>query len=213
MKQKGEIRYIQISAGKGPAECCWVVAQVLKTLLVEIRTYGFGYEVFQKSDGTEHGTLNSCSIRVEGKEVQKALATWKGTIQWIGQSPYRKFHKRKNWFVGVSFFVDVEVQTFNESEVEFQPFRASGPGGQHRNKVETAVRATHKPTGVTATATDSKSQLQNKKAALEKIKLAVRQHEMDGLRKREDELWKEHLSLERGNATKVFEGRKFVQLK
>lgn len=54
-------------------------------------------------------------------------------------------------------------------DVQFQPLRASGPGGQRRNKVETAIRATHRPTGITVIATEHRSQYRNKKRALERL--------------------------------------------
>ncbi len=211
MKQKVEKLNIQITAGRGPAECCWVVAQVLRVLTREFKDKGFKYKVVDRSQGIEPGTLNSCLVRVEGFDVHRTLKGWEGTIQWIGNSHYRKFHKRKNWFVGVTFFKESEGVKYKEQDLVIQPYRASGPGGQHRNKVETAIRVIHQQSGVSVTASDSKSQLQNKEAALEKIKKALQEFEIDQLRKQIDNQWREHLSVERGNPVKVFEGRSFKE--
>lgn len=66
-----------------------------------------------------------------------------GTIKWKGQSPYRKNHRRKNWFVGVSKAPDIrDVPEFDERDIRYQTLKASGPGGQHVNKTESVVRAT-----------------------------------------------------------------------
>jgi len=204
--------YIQISAGKGPAECCWVVAQVLKILIKEIEQKGLKYKVISRNKGSENGTLSSVLLSVKGTDTEKKLSEWKGTIQWIGKSPYRKFHKRKNWFIGVSFFQKDKQIMLHERDLTFQTFRASGAGGQHRNKVETAVRATHVPSGITATATDSKSQHQNKKNAIEKIRQAFKVFEVEEMQKSIDAQWVAHLSLERGNAIKVFTGKEFRRI-
>lgn len=213
MGELKNIRYIQISAGRGPAECAWVVSQVLKSMLLELKKGGFPGEVLNRNIGSEPGTLNSCVLKVTGKRAHEIITPWEGTIQWIGKSPYRKFHKRKNWFVGISVFGDTSTTPFNERDLAFSTFRATGPGGQHRNKVETAVRVVHKPTNVLVTASDSKSQIQNKRSAMEKIKRALQKYELDKLQQRLDEQWKEHLTLQRGNPAKVFEGRDFKQKK
>lgn len=201
--------YVQITAGRGPAECCWVVAQLLKVFLLDLGEKGFSYEVIQRNQGPENRTLSSVLLKVSGTEVMQKLNEWKGTIQWIGQSPFRKYHKRKNWFVAVDFFEEKEAFQFKESDLEYQTFRASGPGGQHRNKVETAVRIVHKPSGLQVTASDSKSQIQNKKNAIAKIELAFQSHALDLWQKQMDDQWSAHLQLERGNPVKIFKGESF----
>ena len=206
-----QIRYVQLSAGRGPAECAWVVSQLAKALIAAVREQGITCETISRNQGQEPGTINSCLLKLSGGEVVTVIRLWEGTVQWIGKSPYRKFHKRKNWFVGVSVFAETAQDRFHERDLEFSTFRASGPGGQHRNKVETAVRAVHKPSGIAVTASDSKSQQQNRKAALLKIRSALEAHELEQLQARVDEQWREHLALQRGNPVKVFEGRDFKE--
>jgi len=92
---------IQITSGRGPVECCWVVAQVLKYLIEDIKKAKIKYVLLQREHGTENGTLQSATIQLQGKELESFLKDWLGTIQWIGKSSFRKFQKRKNWFIGV----------------------------------------------------------------------------------------------------------------
>ncbi len=211
MSYENKTIYVQISAGRGPAECCWVVAQVLKKILSDCQRLGIKTTVLDRQEGLQNGTLFSALIAVSDTDPESQLSDWKGTVQWIGQSPFRKFHKRKNWFIGVSFFKEEKSRQLNLSEVTFKAFRASGPGGQHRNKVETAVRATHVPTGISASSSEARSQHQNKQKALERLKVAVNDEFLNQQKQLINDQWMQHLSLERGNAVKVFEGRKFVE--
>ena len=74
---------------------------------------------------------------------------------WICKSPYRPGHKRKNWFVDVSIIPEVDMvdETITPDKIKIEKFHASGPGGQNVNKVETGVRVTHIPTGITVSST------------------------------------------------------------
>jgi len=210
---KYQIKYIHITSGRGPVECAWVVAQVAKVILKYCEATGINTSVEIRSPGPENGTFNSILIKTSGEHLSKRLERWRGTIQWIGQSRYRKFCKRKNWFVSVEVINEKEDQQFNLSDIEYQTYKASGPGGQHRNKVETAVRAIHRPSGIIVSASDSRSQHQNKQNAIRRIKEKVQeftfQKELDQITNR----WQQHTSLERGNAVMVFEGVKFKERK
>ena len=107
---------MQITSGRGPAECCWVVARVLKVLIEECEDRKLSYQVVDRQEGPENGTLASALLEVTGYQVEDQLQSWIGTVQWIGKSKYRKFHKRKNWFVGVAFFKPSKQVGFRQSE-------------------------------------------------------------------------------------------------
>lgn len=204
---------VQITSGRGPAECCWVVAQVLKTMLAEAENKCFRYEVISRNAGIEAGTLVLAMVKFEGNKVNVFAQQWNGSVLWVGQSPYRKFHKRKNWFVGVNIVNLDETVQWSEKDITYQTLRSSGPGGQHVNKTESAVRAIHEPSGIQVTASDSRSQLQNKKLATRRLLNKLVEWRLSELIRIEQSQWNQHNQLERGNPVKVFKGREFQQVK
>ena len=195
---------IQITSGRGSVECCRVVAKVEERLLQEARTAGLQIEVLEHKPGELAGTLLSATLLATGENLIGFTEQWQGTIQWIAQSPYRRYHKRKNWFVGVAIFPVQDQAAWNPQEVVFETCRASGPGGQHVNKVETAVRGIHLPSGIQVMASDSRSQLQNKKLCLERLKAKVLARHTEHLVARQQVQWEEHNTLERGNPVRTF---------
>jgi peptide chain release factor len=198
---------IQITSGRGPVECCRVVAKVEELLMQKARKIGIEIEVLEHKKGDLNGTLLSTTLMAKGANLGEFTNEWRGTIQWIAQSPYRKFHKRKNWFVGIAIFDVKEQLQWNPKDVIFETCRASGPGGQHVNKVETAVRGTHQPSGIQVLASDHRSQLQNKKICLERLEAKVLARQMDQLVTQQQYQWQEHNELERGNAIKTITGK------
>jgi len=203
-------KYIQLTASRGPAECCWVVAQVLKVFLSEAKSNRVEATVIQREEGDENRTLLSATVQLNGDNLDAFLKTWLGTIQWIGKSTFRKFHKRKNWFIGM-FELQFDNSAFvcNDSDITFQAIRSSGPGGQHTNKVSSAVRATHIPTNVSVLASDSRSQHQNRKIAKERLLRILQIKQMEEKASIAQASWQNHDSLERGNAVRVFHGHDF----
>ena len=206
-------KIIQITAGRGPAECSWVVAQVLKRFLEETKTEELKHIILHREKGNQNGTVQSVTIRLAGKKLETFLATWLGTIQWIGTSTFRKYHKRKNWFISafeLKFAQNIEV---TDKDISFQTMRSTGPGGQNVNKVNSAVRAIHNPTGVQVVAMDSRSQHQNKKLAIARLKEKVNQANLEQLKERMTDQWENHLNLQRGNPVRVFKGTDFKHQK
>lgn len=201
---------IQITSGRGPAECCWVVARVLKEFLKEATHFGLNYEIIHREPGDENGTLKTATIQLEGKELDFFLNNWLGTTQWIGQSTFRKFHKRKNWFIGINQIDSNEAtEKLLDRDIRYEFTRSGGPGGQHVNKVSTAVRATHVPSGESVFVSQGRSQLQNKKEAKRKLLGKLEENQLLITKERVKEEWGNHDQLERGNPVRIFKGSDF----
>lgn len=202
-------KLIQITSGRGPLECQWVVAKVLKVFLEEAKNNKIDYEIIHRENGDENLTLKSVTLLLKSKNINEFLKTWLGSICWTGKSTFRKLHKRSNWFIGVFELEGLEKINFNEKDIQFQTTRSQGSGGQNVNKVNTAVRATHLPTGQSVFVQDSRSQLENKKLSITRLKGKVLEQNIIQLQKRMQETWNNHLQVQRGNPIRTFSGIDF----
>lgn len=202
-------KIIQITSGRGPLECQWVVSKVLKTFLDEVKQNNLEYEIIHRENGDENLTLKSVTLLLKGKDITEFLKSWLGSICWTGKSTFRKLHKRSNWFIGVFELENLEKIDFREKDITFQTARSQGSGGQNVNKVNTAVRATYTPTGETVFVQDSRSQLENKKLSIPRLKEKVMETYIRQLEKRMQETWSHHLQVQRGNPVRTFSGTDF----
>lgn len=198
---------LHITAGKGPQECRWVVAQLTRAFAREARDAGLVCEVL---DGTENLPA-SVLLSIAGEGAAAFAAARVGTNHWIGTSPQRPAHKRRNWFVGVALAPLPEaIPDLGEHDIAYQAMRASGPGGQHVNKTDSAVRATHLPTGLVVTAQEQRSQHANRKLARLKLAIMLEERRGQALGDVRRSQWQANQELERGNAVRVYEGTKFI---
>lgn len=201
--------WIQISSGKGPVECELAVSLFLKAFENECNKNQIKINIIDAVPGEISGNYKSVLLSLDCSEHQVIDNIKSGTVLWICKSPYRPNHKRKNWFINVDVFQIPDKLSFCEKDVRFESMRSSGPGGQNVNKVETAVRAIHLPTGLTATAREERSQYMNKKLALCRLSNLIREMNDSKFSVKKRNLWEQHNALERGNPIRIYKGKEF----
>lgn len=198
---------LHLTSGQGPQECRWVVAQLAAAYAREAVTYGVVCEVLE---GSEDFPL-SLLMRVSGDQTPAFVAGRIGTILWIGESPFRPGHNRRNWFVGVALAPEPDlVPDLKAEDIDYQTLRASGPGGQHVNKTDSAVRATHRPTGLVATVQEQRSQHANRKLARLKLAMLIEERRGASRDKARQSQWSLNQQLERGNPVRTYTGVRFT---
>lgn len=201
--------WVQISSGKGPDECSLAVGLFLKTLIKEWDSKGISAKQVSTIPGNYPGSFKSVLLSLGGDEIAEATRNIQGTVCWICKSPYRPKHKRKNWFIDVDVFHEQDKVSFSEHDVTTVFMRSSGPGGQNVNKVETAVRATHVPTGLTVTASEERSQSMNKKLAIARLSQYLNARKAEQSLGNKRSMWNQHNTLTRGNPTRIYKGEDF----
>ena len=199
-----------ITSGRGPTECRIAVAKALEVLSREAVASGLDIDCLEGQNSDGHGPASAIAV-IHGEGAAACAREWTGSIQWISQSPVRPHHKRKNWFIGIFALPSEPVLPgkIALSDVRFEAFRAGGPGGQHQNKTESAVRAVHVPSGLAVVARDERSQHRNKSLALERLSNLIKLgHELSAITQRQ-KVQASHDLIERGRPVKRFKGEGF----
>ncbi len=176
--------FIDIQAGSGGTEAQDWASMLLRMYLRYCERKGFGVEVLEQSDGEVAG-IKSAALKVTGDYAYGHLRTETGVHRLVRKSPFDSGNRRHTSFASLFVYPEVDESIevdINPADLRVDTYRASGAGGQHINKTDSAVRITHLPTNIVVQCQSDRSQHRNRAEAMAMLKSRLYEHE---LRKRQ----------------------------
>ena len=180
---------LSINAGAGGTESCDWVAMLFRMYSRWAESRGYSLKTIDILEGEEAGIKN-VTVLIEGDFAYGWLKAERGVHRLVRISPFDANKRRHTSFASVDVIPQVEGDTevkIEDKDLVVETYRASGPGGQHMQKTDSAVRITHTPTGLVVQCQNERSQFQNKQTALGILRARIFQLQRQ---KREDELQK-----------------------
>jgi peptide chain release factor 2 len=188
---------VTVNAGAGGTDAQDWAEMVLRMEMRWAEKRGFGVELLEVSPGEEAG-IKSATFRVKGENAYGLYGSEKGVHRLVRLSPFDSANRRQTSFAGLEVSPVVEETSdveIDDDDLQIDTYRASGAGGQHVNKTDSAVRITHKPTGIVVQCQNERSQSSNKAEAM--TMLRSRLLELEERKRREE------IARERGEAQDV----------
>ncbi len=172
--------FIDITAGAGGTEAQDWASMLLRQYLRYCERKGFKTELLEESEGEIAG-IKSATIKVEGEYAYGYLRSETGVHRLVRKSPFDSANGRHTSFASLFVYPEVDDSIeidVNPADIRVDTFRASGAGGQHINKTDSAVRMTHMPTGIVVQCQSDRSQHRNRDEAMKMLKSRLYEHEL-----------------------------------
>ncbi|HEY2652752.1 MAG TPA: peptide chain release factor 2 [Solirubrobacteraceae bacterium] len=188
---------VTVNAGAGGPDAQDWAEMVLRMEMRWAEKRGFAVELLEASPGEEAG-IKSATFLVKGENAYGLYTSEKGVHRLVRLSPFDAAHRRQTSFAGVEVSPvvdDIDDVEIDDDDLQIDTYRASGAGGQHVNKTDSAVRITHKPTGIVVQCQNERSQSSNKAEAMTMLRSKLLE-----LQERER---REEIARERGDAQDV----------
>jgi len=182
--------FIDIQAGAGGTEACDWASMLLRQYLKYAERKGFKAELLEESDGDVAG-IKSASIKIEGDYAYGTLRTETGVHRLVRKSPFDSSGGRHTSFASVFVYPEVDDSfeiDINPADLRVDTYRASGAGGQHINKTDSAVRITHLPSGIVVQCQNDRSQHKNRAEAMSMLKSKMYEAELRRRQVEQDKL-------------------------
>jgi len=188
---------VTVNAGAGGTDAQDWAEMVLRMMMRWAERRGFTVELLEASPGEEAG-IKSATFRASGENAYGLFNAEKGVHRLVRLSPFDAAHRRQTSFAGVEVapvvddVADIEI---DDDDLQIDTYRASGAGGQHVNKTDSAVRITHRPTGIVMQCQNERSQSANKDTAMKMLRAKILE--------REEAKRREEIAAEKGEAQDV----------
>ena len=172
--------YIDIQSGSGGTEAQDWANMLLRMYLRWGEAHGFKTELIEVSDGEVAG-IKSATLRIQGEYAFGWLRTETGVHRLVRKSPFDSGNRRHTSFSSAFVYPEVDDDIdidINPSDLRIDTYRASGAGGQHVNRTDSAVRVTHEPTGIVVQCQNDRSQHKNKDQAMKQLKAKLYEFEL-----------------------------------
>jgi peptide chain release factor 2 len=182
--------FIDIQAGAGGTEACDWASMLFRQYLKYCERKGYKTEILEESDGDVAG-IKSATIKIDGEYAYGHLRSETGVRRLVRKSPFDSSGGRHTSFASIYVYPEIDDSIeidVNPADIRTDTYRASGAGGQHINKTDSAVRLTHMPTGIVVQCQNDRSQHRNRAEAMTMLKSRLYEHEMQKRRVEQDKL-------------------------